>query len=734
MNGNRTTGRNDILKLFFYCTLLIVLVFGIYLFRIHPFRINNDQMFQYPLFYQEWIRLLNDCFAGKGLPLYSWRLFLGGDFYASMAYYVTGDLFLPLFFLFDIDTALIIETVCCFYISCFAMYGFLKSAGIRQFRNLAFISLIYTFGGWAMLYIGQYMFHRFYAFLPLLFLGAEQYFHHQKRWLVSVSVLILFLQNYYLMWPLSLCLLGYCMVRTLEEGHHGRSFWNDVWKLFSAYAAGLLMSCFLLYPAAQYILLNPRVGAVNDSAILWPLKTIAGFLLSFSVSPFPVYTNISNLFRLDDNGYGYWYSLFITIIPLLVSIRWMIKREHRGWGVFAAVLFVSALIKPLSVLFHGLSDPSMRWTFILQFILLYTASRAMEETEEEISSYLFPVYAVIAVVSLGATVLIMGIGKEYWIHYGSILFCLLMSGLIWYLWTHNQKKTAIILSILEICGYSCLMQNVFYHDVVYDDYRLGGSQLAYLQDTDEDLLYRYYIPIEDVEPSYPNLNISLKYGFLGTRTYNSVYDTLTDPFLHLQGITDHRIDITDPDALTMIGVKYYLVETEEELPNSDFEFVTLLNDSLKVYRNQNYSGFGYSAPVFGYTKDVKDVMTLSKGIYVDEETADLSGYANSERMPFTVTARSTDYLAGEISLNEAGILYLPIPSRNGWKVFVDGAPLEPVSVNGGFIGIPLSVGEHVVELNYLTPGLKTGIVLSGIGFALFVMVILADCGKMPGIF
>ena len=82
--------------------------------------------------------------------------------------------------------------------------------------------------------------------------------------------------------------------------------------------------------------------------------------------------------------------------------------------------------------------------------------------------------------------------------------------LIWYLWAHEQKKTAMVLSVLEICGYSCLMQNVFYHDVVYEDYRLGGTQLAYLQDTDEDLIYRYYIPIDDVEPSYPNLNISLK--------------------------------------------------------------------------------------------------------------------------------------------------------------------------------------------------------------------------------
>ena len=49
------------------CTGLAVLVFGMYLFRIRPFHINNDQMFQYPVFYQEWVRLIRDCLAGRGL-------------------------------------------------------------------------------------------------------------------------------------------------------------------------------------------------------------------------------------------------------------------------------------------------------------------------------------------------------------------------------------------------------------------------------------------------------------------------------------------------------------------------------------------------------------------------------------------------------------------------------------------------------------------------------------------
>ena len=725
MKTRKSVFQSEYLSLFFYCTLLIMIIFGVYLFGIRPFYINNDQMFQYPLFYQEWIALIKDCFAGKGLPLYSWRLFLGSDFYASMAYYVTGDVFLPLFFLFGIDTALIIETVLCFYISCFAMYGFLKDAGIQSVRNKTFISLIYAFGGWGSLYIGQYMFHRFYAFLPLLFWGAELFFHHRKRWLVALSVMLLFLQNYYLMWPLSICFLGYCIIREHENGKNGTAFWRDAWKLFTAYLCGTLLSGFLLLPAALYVVQNPRVGMVSNTGLFWPLKTIAGFFLSFTTSPFPVYTNISNLYRLDDNGYGYWYSLFITIIPLIASISWAKKKEHRSWLVFLLVLVCSALLKPLSVLFHGFSDPSMRWTFILEFILLYTAARALEDQEKG-EQAVFTEYTVLCLVCICLTILVVGVNREYWPHYGSIIICFGLSLLIWYLWTHSRGKQALILSIAEITLSSCIMQNLFYHDIVYEDYRLGGEQLAYLQDTDEDLMYRYYIPIEDVEPSYPNLNISLKYGFMGTRTYNSVYDTLTDSFLHLQGIHDHRIDITDPDALTMLGVKYYLVEQENELPDGTFSYVTDLNGSLKIYQNGSYHGFGYTAPVMGYTNDVTAVKQMAQGIYADDAKVDITPYHSAEPETFIITAKSTNYLSGEIAADQESVLYLPIPCRKGWKVFVDGASVIPISVNGGFLGIPLTAGEHVIELNYLTPGLKHGMIASAAGTLLFILILAMD--------
>lgn len=714
--------KNTTVILLAECLAMMVIIYGVYLFGIKPFRINNDQMFQYPLFYKEWIRLLKDFFAGKGLPMYSWYSFLGSDFYASMGYYVTGDIFLPLFFLMDIDTALVAETVLCFLISCFSMAAFLNQYGIQNDSVKRFIALVYAFGGWAVLYIGQYMWHRFYAFLPLLFFAIEYYFKHQKTWVVSVTVTVLFLQNYYMMWPLSIFLFFYCLLRVKEEHRNLR---NDAVSLMVAYGIGLAMSSILLVPNAIYVLNNPRVGNVTDTGLFWPLKVYAGFILNTVSSSFPVYTDISNLFRLDDNGYGYWYTLFITVIPLITSLAYITQPKERKWLGLTVGLVMVAWIKPLSSLMHGLSDPSMRWTFVLTFLLLYLSARGMDEQPNRKTEKNIMIGILIAAVLSIGYLLSQYAFSDYKEHYLSLMICLFVATVIYFVYQKNLK-IAKVLTLVELAVNGCFNMQMYYHDIVYDDYRLGGSdQLTYLQDTDEDLLYRYEIPMEDVVPSSLNYNLSLNYHFLTAKTYNSLYSTTIDSFLHLQGINSHQIDMQDYYALNSIGVKYYLVLDESELPEEgDFTYVTDLNSTLKVYLDQNYKGFGYTLSNLDYFSDIESTEDLFDTLYIDDSTLDLSTYQNGPCTKFNVTAKGNNYLAGDITLESDNILFIAIPNDDGWKVRVDGSDVETVSVNGGFMGICLEEGYHTIEMSYVTPGLKAGILLSACGFITLVCQIL----------
>ena len=73
----------------------IFVIYGVYMFGCREFLFNADQRLQYNYFYEEWLNLIDNFIKRGELPFYSWNTFLGSNFYASKAYYVVGDIFLP---------------------------------------------------------------------------------------------------------------------------------------------------------------------------------------------------------------------------------------------------------------------------------------------------------------------------------------------------------------------------------------------------------------------------------------------------------------------------------------------------------------------------------------------------------------------------------------------------------------------------------------------------------------
>lgn len=83
-------------------------------------------------------------------------------------------------------------------------------------------------------------------------------------------------------------------------------------------------------------------------------------------------------------------------------------------------------------------------------------------------------------------------------------------------------------------------------------------------------------------------------------------------------------------------------------------------------------------------------------------------------------------VCGDISVDTDKVLYMSIPFCEGWTAYVDGEKTELFQGNTMGIAIKLKAGEHKIVLKYFTPGLKVGIVLSGIGFILFVVSLVYE--------
>jgi uncharacterized membrane protein YfhO len=81
-------------------------------------------------------------------------------------------------------------------------------------------------------------------------------------------------------------------------------------------------------------------------------------------------------------------------------------------------------------------------------------------------------------------------------------------------------------------------------------------------------------------------------------------------------------------------------------------------------------------------------------------------------------------VAGDISVSKDKFLVMSIPYSKGWSARVDVQTVELLQANTMFMAIPLTAGNHKIELTYCTPGIKLGAILSGVGFAVFIYLIV----------
>ncbi len=82
-------------------------------------------------------------------------------------------------------------------------------------------------------------------------------------------------------------------------------------------------------------------------------------------------------------------------------------------------------------------------------------------------------------------------------------------------------------------------------------------------------------------------------------------------------------------------------------------------------------------------------------------------------------------VTGSIQLDKKKLLCLTIPYSSGWKIYVDGKKTELKKVNYMYSGLFLDKGEHNIRLQYCTPGIKTGLTLSGVGIFILLIIMLA---------
>lgn len=82
--------------------------------------------------------------------------------------------------------------------------------------------------------------------------------------------------------------------------------------------------------------------------------------------------------------------------------------------------------------------------------------------------------------------------------------------------------------------------------------------------------------------------------------------------------------------------------------------------------------------------------------------------------------------AGELRMERDGYLATSLPWKEGYEIYVDGAPAPPEKINTAFLGTSLGKGQHYVMIRYSPPGFSAGKILSMAGVAGLVLMYLGE--------
>jgi len=726
--------RKELLVVIFTLAIFGIVVFSRTLFFNKAFAWYNDQLFQHNVFYQEWYEIIKESIKNRRLSTYSWNTFLGTDYLASKLMYCVGDFFvilLPLFGLQNPNYNLFFATttIICLVLSGVFLFIYLKKLNIKKDWLYISLPIIYALSGFAMTYTGTYTFHRFYTYLPLLFCCVEDYLNKNKSFIFPIVVFILMLQSYELMFSTCFFLVLYFFVSSKLKDNNIKTLniIKNSLPLIGQCLIGFLLSGIVIVPQVIYLLNNPRVGSLNSGSLSWDFKTIIGFITSLICPSYNFRSNNPTFLFYTGDHYGQEYGVFTTvlfIIAFLVLIKKGTKKEKNIF-LFGELLIIACLfIRPINMIIHGFSVPTMRWSFILIIYHVLLVSYVFDKYNCDV--LLLRELIVICIGYVLLLILFLFIYKFENI----LLSCIvtvasLLLVFIYYLLLKKELyKLLIIVSVLNMVGFYSASVLSTSNEFGVEVEGINQNYLRYFSSQDDDVMYRIHFITEEINPYIGlNRNNSIKYGYMSTYTYDSTYEGILNEFLTINGYNAWTIDIDRLDLMKMLGVKY-VASKYIDLSNDNNYVYSYDIENNHVYKIVDYNHIGHTYST--YVTNINDIIDWNNELYISEEIYEkVKDYKQTKKSQLDVIEYNRQYFKANLDVDDKTILFVSIPYSSGWNVYdQDLNKLETINVQGGFLGVFVDSNNTELSFYYGTPGLKIGLCLSAVGFIGEVYLIL----------
>ncbi len=719
---------------------------------------------------------------------YDWGTDLGGSLVGCYSFYLLGS---PFFWLtIPFPTAwipFIMPWLSALKYAVMALGAYMFAGRYVKTETGAFVSaLLFAFSGYSGAVLVYNHFHDFIAFFPFWLILFERMIEEKKRIGFALMTALMLIINYYFFVGAVIFLIIYFIVRYVVME---RDYRKTLFRLLRAIVTGLtgfLLAGAFFLPGIAYTLGNSRVSdtlngndllAYRDS-ILW-LGILKNTLMLSDVS------GLNSMFNPDSarvSGIG----AYIPLFSMAGVIGYFIAKKGRDRvKIMMTVLLVFACIPVLNASFSAFnSEYYARWYYMPVLIMAVMTGHMVEKREEygkELQKgIVFVGVATLLIIAMSllpardndGNLTILGKLKNPEQLVCEIVFSTVMFlGLVLYQLKLSKLSDRVVrLTVGIACFLTCatmLTEGEFLIEMdrkepFVDQVLMGTSPLPrdggfFRIETDEDMY------------NYPMI--------WGGHSITSFISTIPDSTLAVYDLSDIPRKVTSNPYHTRIGFRtlvsgmYYYkddltpievigrLEDPEDLPG--YKDLIHTANGYRVLANTNFVPMGFcfdeymvrsDYEISELTKQQKDKNLMKVLIIEPEDEPVMSGLMTKTNELKVLTSSefvhecdlrrasacldfkpSSKGFTAIAQMEKENAVFFSVPYEKGFTAYVDGEEADIAVVDAGFMAVVVPEGRHTVEFKFLPTYLIPGLIMSGAGFFLLLILLgLYAAGRYEG--
>lgn len=711
---------------------------------------------------------LHNVLAEGNIGGWDWNYELGMSTVQAYSFYALGSPFYWLSLLFPAEWYPIV-TGWTFLLK-YTVAGMTAYCYIRRFvrRDPAAVAgaLLYAFSGFQAANLMYYHFHDAVALFPLLLLGMERVLEDPRdRGMMVFAVFINALNNYYFFVMEAVFAVIYFLFRFFADGAGdlgepaaggrkerflrllrlgGNCLLCGIW--------GGAMAAVLLVPSFLYLMGSSRshvslqlTDLIRDSR--WFLYILKGMLLPGDtlIDQFALYDS-----EFDSNITG----IPMAGIGLALVFVWKHRRKHWLGGLL--MLLIALCFTPFfSSVFLLFTECTGRWMYFLTLMIALGSAKVMEAEEEYpvrkgLLFYFLPV--------LGFCLLLRMRPYDSWTYreiYNETRFLVFaglgLGGIAVLLLLHRFRKlgtwwaTGTVFLFCAVTTFITL--NNYYHctgDGVSNNNLRTGMRL----ETHDDQ-YRYNLS---------NNQFMLPGGGSGMTVFSSTISKGSREFDSLFGYysVNHSLKKGSMRGLAELFAARYYLSGEEPEPGAAVQIVDTPSGPWYVLEDR-VCPIGFAVDRYILRENLLAIPEENRGaallyaVVIDpEEEEKVSGLCRKttgEDLPLAedlsgIVTENTENAVREFERDSRGfrcvsafdrerMVYFSVPDEGGWSAFVDGEKRE-ILPSAGMMLLRVPAGRHEIRFEYVTPGYRAGLLVSGLAAAAFAAYLAIGLLKRRG--